>query len=88
MYLIDHAALFCSLWGDFRDKERYEDVVRKVKWKLLQKTVLLSGFSSVAVEGTDLTDCLSGFGFTEFINKLVLSNGEMFADPDYFCTIK
>lgn len=63
-------------------------MVRKVKWKLLQNTVFLSGFSSVAVEGSDLTDCLSGSDFTEFINKLVLSNGEMFAEPDYFCTVE
>lgn len=56
-------------------------MVRKIKWKLLQKTLFLSGFGSVAVEGTDLSDCLSGSDSTEFINKLVLSNGEMFADP-------
>lgn len=88
MYLIDHAALFCNLWGDFRDKGRDEDVVRKIKWKLLQKRVFSSGFGSVAVEGTDFTECLSGSDFTEFINELVLSNGEMFADPDYFYTVK
>lgn len=86
MYLIDRAALFCSLWDDRRDKERDEEVVRKVKRKLLQKAVFLPGFSSVAVEGTNLSDCLSGSHFTEFINKLVLSNGEMLADPDYFCS--
>lgn len=77
----------CSVaFGVISETERDEDVVRKNQVETAVKD--LSGFSSVAVEGTHLTDCLSGSDFTEFINKLVLSNGEMFADPDYFCTVK